>query len=268
MCVFVDFEVSLLVRSMGGICSRYCCRKDKRQYLRTRYNVEREMSVEFENLMDDDTHLLDTPQYGTVMTDHERKLLSERKFHDLVQYQRKVDVEIEEQLREQEEQLRMEEEAFYEAKRQAAQVARKLKNQEQATNKKYEAKSWLGNDAEEWEIAVGEEDFEQFLENVRKRSFNSQKTTRSVPCQVHVSSINETRSREEVHIVPVPFVEVPKDSKLNSKTDVHLEKSEKEDKINDIKTSDSENRSYGDFVSSSILPNLSENENSTKSIDS
>lgn len=60
------------------------------------------------------------------------------------------------QLREQEEQLRMEEEAFYEAKRQAARVGRRLKSQElaakQAAAKKSIHQTWLGKDAEEYEM--------------------------------------------------------------------------------------------------------------------
>lgn len=153
------------------------------------------MSVEFDNLMDEDLTQIDTHQYGAVMTDQERRLLSERKFHDIVQYQRQIDAEIEKELREQEEQLRMEEEAFYEAKRQAARVGRRLKSQElaakQAAAKKSIHQTWLGKDAEEYEI--GSEDFQQFLDDVRKRSLNS--PARTVPCQalIHYTS-TETHS--------------------------------------------------------------------------
>ena len=50
----------------------------------------------------------------------------------------------------------MEEEAFYEAKRQAARVAMRLKNKEQAAKqavaRRSVQQSWLGKDSEEWEM--------------------------------------------------------------------------------------------------------------------
>jgi hypothetical protein len=138
------------------------------------------LSVEFDNLMDEDLEQTEGTQYGSLLTDHERKMLSERKFTDLILHQREVDAEIDAKLIEQEEQLRRDEEAFFEAKRQAAQVASKLRIEEQSRRAALAARSWAP--ADEWEIANGEEDFEQFLENVRVRSLTAR--TRVVTSQV------------------------------------------------------------------------------------
>ena len=65
------------------------------------------------------------------------------------------------QLVRQEEELRMEEEAYYEAKREAARVARMQKMKEQASKQQSSAlvlrngpKAWIGEDESDWEVYV------------------------------------------------------------------------------------------------------------------
>jgi hypothetical protein len=139
------------------------------------------MSLEFDNLVDGDANQADVPQYGTSVTDQERLLVSERKFHDLVQYQIHVDAEIEAQLRRQEDQLRQEEEALYEARRQAARAASRLKATGDEPGHDDSADgdvSWVS--AIGTELVAGEEDFEQFLASAESRTLNTQLVNNSL----------------------------------------------------------------------------------------
>lgn len=56
----------------------------------------------------------------------------------------------------QEEELRMEEEAYYEAKREAARAAKMQRNKEQQSKQlaltKTGPKAWLGEDESDWEV--------------------------------------------------------------------------------------------------------------------
>lgn len=136
--------------------------------------MERELTVEFDHLMDDECQDGEASQYGTLLTDQERRMISEGRFSDLTQYQRRLDAEIDAKLVEQEDQLRRDEEAYYEAKREATRVAAKLRVDDQAKRDALAAaadNNWVS--ADEWEIANGEDDFEQFLENVRERSLTA-----------------------------------------------------------------------------------------------
>ncbi|KAK7498596.1 hypothetical protein BaRGS_00010256 [Batillaria attramentaria] len=75
-------------------------------------------------------------------------------------------------LAQQEEELKREEEAYFEAKREASRVAKLQRAKEKAAKKNATingSRSWLGDD-EEWEVAGGEDDFEIFLANVKARS--------------------------------------------------------------------------------------------------
>ncbi|OWF39371.1 AP-1 complex-associated regulatory protein [Mizuhopecten yessoensis] len=79
-------------------------------------------------------------------------------------------------LAQQEEELRLEEEKFYEAKREAARTAKLQRAKETATrnkNSNRKSKSWLGDDEGEWEVAGGEDDFEMFLASVKARSYKA-----------------------------------------------------------------------------------------------
>ncbi|XP_041364575.1 AP-1 complex-associated regulatory protein-like isoform X1 [Gigantopelta aegis] len=154
---------------MGNCLTRCCSICDKRRkYLRTHYNVERDFSIEFENLMDDDAH----EDMNRPLTDNERHLLSAKRYDAIVHEQRKIDAEIDAKLAQQEEEIEREEESYYEAKREAARVSRMQRAKEKAAKKNAVIngpKSWLGDD-EEWEVAGGEDDFEIFLASVKARS--------------------------------------------------------------------------------------------------
>lgn len=141
----------------------------RRKYLRSHYSVERQQSIEFENLMDDDST---QDEMSRLLTEHERQLLKSRKFDTIVHEQTKIDEELDRKLAQQEEDLRKEEEAYYEAKKEAARVAKLQRAKEKAAKKNATingSRSWLGDD-EEWEVAGGEDDFEIFLANVKARS--------------------------------------------------------------------------------------------------
>lgn len=234
--------------TMGGFCSRCCCRPDNRKYLRTRYNVEREISVEFDNLMDEDLTQIETHQYGSVMTDQERRLLSERKFQDIVKYQRQLDTEIEKELREHEEQLKVEEESFYEAKRAAARVAKRLKNQEFASNqaaaKSTGQQTWTGKDAEDYEI--GSEDFHRFLNDVRKKSLNT--PVNAVPCQ---ALIHNTETHYVAPLSNGDKATEPASEVLGS--DIRSDEAKSETKSTDNPKSNNDADWEADFVSASPL---------------
>lgn len=140
--------------------------------MRTRYSVERDVSVEFENLMDDDNNDGETTR---LVTEKEKQLLLTKQYTDIVNHQKVIDAEIDIKLRQQEEEIRAEEENFYEAKREAARVA-KLQKAREATAKaktSRRGKSWLGDDEAEWEVAGGEDDFDMFLESVKARSLKT-----------------------------------------------------------------------------------------------
>jgi len=156
--------------------------------------------------MDNDFDHAEGSQYGALLTDQERKIISEHKFAELIQHQREVDAEIEAQLIEQEEQLRRDEEAFYEAKRQAARVASRLRTEELVKRTAASSRNWAS--ADEWEIANGEEDFEQFLENVRARSLTAR--TRVITSQVvHIDTGSESSNgKDEPPPTPPPAVSV------------------------------------------------------------
>ncbi|XP_052069346.1 AP-1 complex-associated regulatory protein-like [Mytilus californianus] len=156
---------------MGNCLGRCFGISDKRRkFLRTRYNVERDISIEFENLMDDDNN---EDEMTRLVTEKEKQLLLNKSYTDIVKHQKILDAEIDSKLRQEEEEIRAEEEKFYEAKREAARVAKFQKAKETTAKNKTASrsgKSWLGDDETEWEIAGGEDDFDMFLESVRARS--------------------------------------------------------------------------------------------------
>ncbi|XP_050394400.1 AP-1 complex-associated regulatory protein isoform X1 [Patella vulgata] len=195
---------------MGKCLSRCCGRFDKRRkYLRTRYDVERDYSVEFENLMDEDTQSYDA---NRPLTDHEKAILSKRQYDIIVHEQKRIDAELDSKLAQQEEELKEEEEAFIEAKREAARIAKQQKAKEQAARKNattHGAKSWLGDNDEEWEIAGGEDDFEIFLASVKARSLaaRNQSLLRQGSGDGHSSSSSTglTRDRTEVSSIDLEW---------------------------------------------------------------
>ncbi|XP_052823432.1 AP-1 complex-associated regulatory protein isoform X2 [Octopus bimaculoides] len=140
-----------------GNCITQCCGKDKRKYLRTRYSVDRDFSIEFENLMDDEA-VQDEMNKGQLELQPGPFTVS-----SYVRW-----------LAKQEEELRMEEEAYYEARREAARIVRlqRIAKEQQAT-KTHTDRSWLGDNENDWDVAGGEDDFEMFLASVKARSLSA-----------------------------------------------------------------------------------------------
>ncbi|KAJ8318882.1 hypothetical protein KUTeg_003973 [Tegillarca granosa] len=111
-----------------------------------------------------------------LVTDRERQLLSSKQYTELINEQKKLDNELDKKLAEQEEEIRKEEEAYYEARREAARIAKLQKAKEEAAKAKNSTKgtkSWLGDDENEWDVAGGEDDFEMFLASVKARSIKA-----------------------------------------------------------------------------------------------
>ncbi|KAK3586118.1 hypothetical protein CHS0354_033241 [Potamilus streckersoni] len=176
--------------------------EEMRKYLSTKYDVERESSIEFENLMDDNNV---QDEMSKLVSEREKQLLSSKQYQTLVQEQTQKDAELHAQLRLQEEELRREEEAYYEAKREATRIA-KLHKAKEENAKTHNAtvngpRSWLGDDETEWEVAGGEDDFEMFLESVRARSLKATSHLRqgSNDGQSSNSSTNNTHTRDRSH---------------------------------------------------------------------
>lgn len=144
----------------------------RRKYLRTRYSVERDFSIEFENLMEDDPV---QDEVTRLVTEREKQLLASKQYTNLIHEQKRIDAEIDSKLAQQEEELRLEEEKFYEAKREAARIAKlqKAKEKKAKTSAPSGSKSWLGENEKDWDVAGGEDDFELFLANVKARSLKT-----------------------------------------------------------------------------------------------
>ncbi|XP_029635604.1 AP-1 complex-associated regulatory protein-like isoform X4 [Octopus sinensis] len=180
-----------------GNCITQCCGKDKRKYLRTRYSVDRDFSIEFENLMDDEAV---QDEMNKPLTDFEKQLLSEKHYRALVHEQKNIDAEIEAQLAKQEEELRMEEEAYYEARREAARIVRlqRIAKEQQAT-KTHTDRSWLGDNENDWDVAGGEDDFEMFLASVKARSLSARTQLRQASADGQSTSSSTTHTRDRSH---------------------------------------------------------------------
>ncbi|XP_023931166.1 AP-1 complex-associated regulatory protein [Lingula anatina] len=157
---------------MGNCCSG-CLGRNRKNFFRSRYTVDTEMGIEFQNLMDEEAS---ATEINRTISDHEREVLKSGLYEQLVHEQKKIDAEIDAQLAKQEEELRLEEEAYAAAKREAARASKlqKQKMQEaKATKSQNGSKSWLGEDENEWDVAGGEDDFEMFLASVRARSLKT-----------------------------------------------------------------------------------------------
>eukprot|EP00795_Rhopilema_esculentum_P008223 gene8223-14160_t len=114
-----------------------------------------------------------------VVSEEERQLVANGRYDVLIEHQKRTDAAIEEELRRQEEDLRLEEEAYTQAKNEAAKVSTQstTKKAEKATVQSQRAfdsdefTSWLSQ--ENLEVNSPEldvEDFDSFLEKVKARS--------------------------------------------------------------------------------------------------
>lgn len=173
---------------MGNCISRCLGRFDKRRkYLNTRYDVEREASIEFENLMDDDAA---QNEMSKLVTEREKQLISSRRYNTLVQEQKVIDAEVDLKLQREEEELRREEEAYYEAKQEAARIAELRRAKDEQARLKTTSngpKTWTADDGD-WEVAGGEDDFEKFLAGVKARSLRNTAHLRKTSKDGHSSS--------------------------------------------------------------------------------
>ncbi|XP_061427256.1 AP-1 complex-associated regulatory protein isoform X2 [Lethenteron reissneri] len=111
------------------------------KYFKSGYAAEH-TTIEFENLVEEDE------VYSSVNSNP--RMLTE------------------EELREQEERLKKEEEALHRAQRLAALHA-KQKHARQERSSELD-KSWVGDSADEWQVADEEEDFDNYLQGVKARS--------------------------------------------------------------------------------------------------
>lgn len=183
---------------MGNCLGRCFGISDKRRkFLRTKYSVERDVSIEFENLMDDDNN---DNEMTRLVTEREKQFLMSKNYTDIVNQQKLLDAEIDTKLGQEEEEIRAEEEKFYEAKREAARVAKLQRAKEaNAKNKSTKhGKSWLGDDENEWDVAGGEDDFDMFLESVKARSLKKTYLNHgSTDGQSSTSSLSGTQTKDK-----------------------------------------------------------------------
>ncbi len=174
---------------MGNLLNRCFGRvkfRNRAKYIKTRYKIEKDFTIEFDNLMDDE----EVPHEGASVTRnvveaHERSLLLNKQYDILVREQKKIDIEIDAKLNEHEDQIAEEEEAFYAAKREAARIAKAQREQEKQAKAKQnsglpnsgassEEPPWVDGDSD-WDVAGGEDDFDKFLDSVKARSPSAQK---------------------------------------------------------------------------------------------
>lgn len=122
--------------------------------------------------MDDDSQ----NEMSKLVTEREKQLLQSRQYNALVKEQNIVDAEIDSKLQREEEELRREEEAYYEAKQEAARIAALQRAKEEQARLQATSngpKNWTPGDDSDWEVAGGEDDFEKFLAGVKARSLRN-----------------------------------------------------------------------------------------------
>ncbi|XP_052786519.1 uncharacterized protein LOC128221898 isoform X2 [Mya arenaria] len=186
-----------------GNCLRKCLGLyDKRRgFLQTRYSVEKDASVEFQNLMDEEEV---QDEMTKLVTEREKQLLSSRQYNTLLSEQQRRDAEIDRKLKEDEETLRREEEAYIEAKREATQIAHLQQEKEHAAHMASQngPTAWRAGQDGDWEVAGGDDDFEMFLESVRERSMKATAQLRKSASPEGRSSNSSTptgQTRERSH---------------------------------------------------------------------
>lgn len=176
---------------MGNCLQRCFGDVSRRKYkIRTKYNIDRDSSIEFDQLIGTEVQNEDAVD---VPHDSSGPFTVSSYMKWLVQ---------------QEEDLRAEEEAYFEAKREAARAIRLQRKQENGNKASTNGhSSWLANDGE-WEIA-GEDDFESFMESVRARSLSARTRelfSQHIPCDNDsVSSLHSKRSQTEASSVDLEW---------------------------------------------------------------
>ncbi|XP_032825312.2 AP-1 complex-associated regulatory protein isoform X1 [Petromyzon marinus] len=137
------------------------------KYFKSGYAAEH-TTIEFENLVEEDEVYSSVNANPRMFTEEEVRTLREGKYEHLVDEQRNLDQRLAQQLREQEERLKKEEEDLHRAQRLAALHA-KQKHARQERSSDLD-KSWVGDSADEWQVADEEEDFDHYLQGVKARS--------------------------------------------------------------------------------------------------
>ncbi|CAK8676047.1 unnamed protein product [Clavelina lepadiformis] len=155
-------------------------RRRLRHLIKYKDDSERQLGVEFENLILDDSS---KTNYGTDMqfiTQEEKEYLSKRQYDKIIEQQRKIDEQIDKKLFEEEEQVRIEEDAYLEAEKEAERAA---SNTQKSTDANHSSGS--AGDRRSLTLEEVEEDFEDFLEEVRSRSiaFRSQYSNKKSDAQ-------------------------------------------------------------------------------------
>lgn len=123
--------------------------------------------------MDDDAA---QNEMSKLVTEREKQLLQSRQYNTILLEQKIVDTEIDAKLEREEEELRREEEAYYEAKQEAARIAELQRMKEEQSRLKTTSngpKNWTPGDDSDWDVAGGEDDFEKFLAGVKARSLRN-----------------------------------------------------------------------------------------------
>nr|CAB3222082.1 AP-1 complex-associated regulatory protein [Phallusia mammillata] len=166
-------------------------RQRLRHLVKYKDDVSRNIGVEFENLMLDEHK----PNYGSdlpVITQEEREYIAKRDYNKIIEEQKKVDEQINKQLFEEEEQIRVEEESFLEAQREAERAT----SMTLSLKEKAAGLSTPGGDStsrHSLTLEEVEDDFEDFLEEVRSRSiaFRNQVASRSKETAANTSSTSD-----------------------------------------------------------------------------
>lgn len=138
--------------------------------------------------MDDDAA---QNEMSKLVTEREKQLLQSRQYNTILLEQKIVDTEIDAKLEREEEELRREEEAYYEAKQEAARIAELQRMKEEQSRLKTTSngpKNWTPGDDSDWDVAGGEDDFEKFLAGVKARSLRNTAHLRKTSKDGHSSS--------------------------------------------------------------------------------
>jgi len=140
---------------------------------RARYN-EQEYTIEFENLIEEEDFYQPSQR---IVSDVEKDLLKKGKFNELLAHQEMIGRQQEEMLEQQEEDARLEDEAYIEAKREAARASKSKKPLDKNAlmklrmNNSVEFSKWLAE--EQIDVTspnLDVEDFDAFLEKVKAKS--------------------------------------------------------------------------------------------------
>ncbi|XP_065909260.1 AP-1 complex-associated regulatory protein-like isoform X2 [Dysidea avara] len=155
-----------------------------------------------------DKRELEKDRQKRILTAEEIKKIEEGKIDELVIYQKTKDAEKDAQLAMEEEKLRLEEQAYQTAKKAAAKKARQQQQHQRVqvevesalTEPPTQPKETTSSDDKmspsQQQLLHDEEDFDQFLENVKARSISLNKQGPDGP--TNSSSVDKTEGEEEV----------------------------------------------------------------------